>query len=177
MLVLVVAVRRERPSHEVEEPVVRGDEEIVEILNAVLTNELTSINQYFLHYRMQKHWGYHRLADRYYRESIGEMKHADELIHRVLYLAGHPNLQRLHSLRAGETVPEMIELDRGRELDGVELLRTGVALSRAKGDVNSALLLERILHDEEEHIDWLESQLDLIRQVGSAEYLSAQIHH
>jgi bacterioferritin len=175
-LVLIVAGRWGRPSYDVEEPVVRGDEEIVEILNAVLTNELTSINQYFLHYRMQRHWGYRRLADRYYHESIGEMKHADELIHRVLYLAGHPNLQRLHALRIGETVPEMIELDHRRELDGVELLRTGIALSRAKGDVNSALLLERVLDDEEEHIDWLESQLELLRQIGPAEYLSAQIH-
>jgi len=160
----------------VEDHVVRGDDEIVEILNTVLTNELTAINQYFLHSRMQINWGYKRLGEHYYHESIDEMKHADELVHRVLYLDGLPNLQRLHSLRTGETVPEMLELDRGRELEGIELLRRGIALTRTRADIGSALLLERILHDEEEHIDWLEAQLELIRQLGASEYLSQQIH-
>jgi bacterioferritin len=160
----------------VEAPVVRGDDEVIEILNSVLTNELTAINQYFLHYRIQRHWGYRGLADHYYDESIDEMKHADKIIHRVLYLDGHPNLQRLHTLRTGETVPEMLELDYGRELENVETLRTGITLSRARSDFGTAVLFEEIITGEEEHIDWLEAQLELIRQLGASEYLSQQIH-
>lgn len=155
---------------------VRGDDEVIEILNAVLTNELTAINQYFLHYRIQKHWGYEGLADHYYDESIDEMKHADKIIHRVLYLEGHPNLQRLHTLRTGETVPEMLELDYARELENVETLRRGINMARTKSDIGTAVLLEEILTGEEGHIDWLEAQLELIRQIGANEYLSQQIH-
>ena len=154
----------------------RGDREIVELLNSVLTNELTAINRYFLHSRMQKNWGYRRLADHYYHESIDEMRHADEVIERVLYLGGLPNLQRLHTLRIGETVPEQLSTDREEEEKAVELLRTAIATSRAKGDVGSALLLEKLLHSEEEHIDWLDAQLELIEQVGAANYLAQQIH-
>jgi bacterioferritin len=156
--------------------VVRGDDGVIEILNAVLTNELTAINQYFLHYRIQKHWGYRGIARHYYDESIDEMKHADKIIDRILYLDGHPNLQRLHTLRTGETVPEMLELDYARELENVETLRKGVALSRGKSDFGSAVLLEDLIEDEEEHIDWLDAQLGLIRQVGAAQYLAEQIH-
>lgn len=154
----------------------RGDEEIVEILNSVLTNELTAINQYFLHSRMQQNWGYLRISEHYYHESIDEMKHADKLIHRVLYLGGFPNLQRLHTLRIGETVPEQLELDRTHETDALETLRTGIATSRAKSDIGSAVLLEEILTSEEDHIDWLDAQLELISQLGATEYLSQQIH-
>ncbi|WP_462187231.1 MULTISPECIES: bacterioferritin [unclassified Frankia] len=156
--------------------VTRGDVEIIEILNSVLTNELTTINQYFLHSRMQRNWGYRRIAEHYYRESIDEMKHADQLIERVLYLGGLPNLQRLHTLRIGETVPEQLEVDRSGEFEAVDLLRRGVALCRERGDVGSAVLLERILVSEEEHIDWLDAQLELISQLGAAHYLAQQIH-
>jgi bacterioferritin len=156
--------------------VVQGDGEVIEVLNAVLTNELTAINQYFLHSRIQEHWGLERLAHHYYNESIDEMKHADRIVQRVLYLDGHPNLQRLHSLRTGETVPEMLELDRARELENITTLRQGVELTRAKADFGTATLLEDLITDEEEHVDWLEAQLDLIRLLGAAEYLSQQIH-
>lgn len=153
----------------------RGDEEIVEILNAVLTNELTAVNQYFLHSRMQRNWGYKHLAEHYYDESIDEMKHADRIIHRVLYLGALPNLQRLHTLRIGETVPEQLALDREHETAAVEQLRAGIAAGRAKADIGSAVLLEEILTSEEEHIDWLDAQLELIAQIGASEYLSQQI--
>ena len=155
---------------------VRGDDEVIEILNAVLTNELTAINQYWLHYRIQSHWGYDGLAHHYRDESIDEMKHADKVVHRVLYLDGHPNLQRLHTLRTGENVPEMLELDYARELENVETLRKGITLSRGRSDFGTAVLLEEILEEEEEHIDWLEAQLELIRQVGAPQYLAEQIH-
>jgi len=155
---------------------VRGDREIVEMLNGVLTNELTAVNQYFLHSRMQKNWGYERISEHTYHESIDEMKHADRLIHRLLYLGGHPNLQRLHTLRIGETVPEQIAVDREHETTALEDLRSGIALARAKGDIGSAVLLEHILTSEEDHIDWLDAQLELIEQVGAAQYLARQIH-
>ncbi|MCK9895869.1 bacterioferritin [Frankia sp. AgB32] len=154
----------------------RGDAEIIEVLNSVLTNELTTINQYFLHSRMQRNWGYRRIAEHYYHESIDEMKHADKLIERILYLGGLPNLQRLHTLRIGETVPEQLEIDRTGEVDAVDLLRRGIVLGRERGDVGSAVLLEDILVSEEEHIDWLDAQLELISQLGAAHYLSQQIH-
>nr|MDT0667342.1 bacterioferritin [Micromonospora sp. DSM 115978] len=142
------------------------------ILNGVLTNELTAVNQYFLHSRMQRNWGYKRISEHYYHESIDEMKHADKLIHRVLYLDGFPNLQRLHTLRIGETVPEQLELDRTHETNAVDALRKGIATARAKGDIGTAVLLEDILTSEEEHIDWLDAQLELISQLGATEYLS-----
>ncbi|OHV32443.1 bacterioferritin [Pseudofrankia sp. EUN1h] len=153
----------------------RGDAEIIELLNAVLTDELTAVNQYFLHSRMQRNWGYKRLSEHSYHESIDEMKHADELIERVLYLGGHPNLQRLHTLAIGENVPEQLSLDRKHEERSVDVLRPGIALCRERGDIGSALLLERILHDEEEHIDWLDAQHDLIDQIGTENYLAQQI--
>jgi len=154
----------------------RGDAEIIELLNAVLTNELTAINQYFLHSRIQRNWGYKRLSEHSYHESIDEMKHADELIERVLYLGGLPNLQRLHTLAIGEDVPEQLSLDRKHEERAVEVLRAGIALARERGDIGTAGLLERILHAEEEHIDWLDAQHDLIAQVGTQNYLAQQIH-
>ena len=153
----------------------RGDEEVVEMLNAVLTNELTAVNQYFLHSRMQRNWGYRYISKQYYEESIDEMKHADKIIHRVLYLGGLPNLQRLHTLRIGESVPEQLELDRTHETNAVDLLRQAISLCRSKSDFGSAVLLEEILTSEEDHIDWLDAQLELISQVGREEYLSQQI--
>ena len=153
----------------------RGDEEVVEMLNAVLTNELTAVNQYFLHSRMQRNWGYRYISKQYYEESIDEMKHADKIIHRVLYLGGLPNLQRLHTLRIGESVPEQLKLDRTHETNAVDLLRQAISLCRSKSDFGSAVLLEEILTSEEDHIDWLDAQLELISQVGREEYLSQQI--
>jgi bacterioferritin len=155
---------------------VRGDRAIVDMLNEVLTSELTAVNQYFLHSRMQKNWGYERISEHTYHESIDEMKHADQLIHRVLYLGGHPNLQRLHTLRIGESVPEQLTVDREHETTALEGLRAGIALARSAGDIGSAVLLEGILTSEEEHIDWLDAQLELIEQVGAPHYLAQQIH-
>ncbi len=154
----------------------RGDPEIVELLNRVLTNELTAVNQYFLHSRMQLNWGYHRLGTHTYDESIDEMRHADTLVRRVLYLGGLPNLQRLNTLRVGETVVEQLNSDRTHEIEACGLLREGIVLTRSRDDVGSAVLLEGILVSEEEHIDWLDAQIDLLAQVGEAHYLSQQIH-
>lgn len=153
-----------------------GDPDVIRILNEILTNELTAINQYFLHARMQGHWGYKRLEHHTYEESIDEMKHADRLVDRILYLGGHPNLQRLHTVRVGENVPEQLESDRNHELASLETLREGVNLTRSKNDFGSALLLESIIVSEEEHIDWLDHQFDLIEQIGLTEYLSTQVH-
>ncbi len=154
----------------------RGDPEIVELLNRVLTNELTAVNQYFLHSRMQLNWGYKRLGKHTYDESIDEMRHADKLVHRVLYLGGLPNLQRLNTLRIGETVVEQLNSDRSHEIEACALLREGIVLTRSRDDVGSAVLLESILTSEEDHIDWLDAQLELVSQIGEAHYLSQQIH-
>ncbi|WP_239310211.1 MULTISPECIES: bacterioferritin [unclassified Frankia] len=154
----------------------RGDPEIVELLNRVLTNELTAVNQYFLHSRMQVNWGYHRLGKHTYDESIDEMRHADKLVHRVLYLGGVPNLQRLNTLRVGETVAEQLNSDRTHEIEACGLLRAGIVLTRARDDVGSAVILEDILVSEEDHIDWLDAQIELLAQLGEAHYLAQQIH-
>ncbi|KLL12359.1 MULTISPECIES: bacterioferritin [Protofrankia] len=154
----------------------RGDPEIVELLNRVLTNELTAVNQYFLHSRMQLNWGYRRLGKHTYDESIDEMRHADRLVHRVLYLGGLPNLQRLNTLRVGETAVEQLNSDRSHEIEACGLLREGIVLTRSRDDVGSAVLLEDILTSEEEHIDWLDAQLELVSQLGEAHYLAQQIH-
>ena len=154
----------------------KGQPQVIELLNEVLTNELTAINQYFLHAKMQRNWGYERLGAHTEHESIDEMKHADELCERILYLDGMPNLQRLHSLRIGETVPEQLELDLAHEVESMGTLRRGIDLCRGNGDVGTALLLEKILASEEEHIDWIETQLELLRQLGAAEYLSLQVN-
>ncbi|WP_250285817.1 bacterioferritin [Frankia sp. CiP1_Cm_nod2] len=154
----------------------RGDPEIVELLNRVLTNELTAVNQYFLHSRMQLNWGYRRLGKHTYDESIDEMRHADKLVHRVLYLGGLPNLQRLNTLHVGETPVEQLNSDRTHEIEACGLLREGIVLTRSRDDVGSAVLLEEILTSEEEHIDWLDAQLELVSQLGEAHYLAQQIH-
>jgi bacterioferritin len=125
---------------------------------------------------MQRNWGYQRISEHTYHESIDEMKHADELIERLLYLDGHPNLQRLHTLRIGETVPEQLDLDRRHEEAALETLREGIVLCRGRNDIGSAVLLERILVSEEDHIDWLDAQLELIEQIGAPNYLAQQIH-
>lgn len=153
----------------------RGDERVIEILNQVLTNELTATNQYYLHYAMQKNWGFTRLAQHTYDESIDEMKHADLLIHRILFLEGHPNLQRLGSLRIGEKVREQFVADMAIEVHAIETLRRGLDLSHEAGDTVTRHLLEGNLSSEEEHIDYLETQLSLIETLGEQQYLALQV--
>jgi bacterioferritin len=153
----------------------RGDPAIIRVLNAVLTNELTAVNQYFLHARMYEHWGYTSLGKITYDESIGEMKHADKLIKRILFLDGLPNLQDLNKLQVGETVPEGMQADLALELGGRVTLVDGVRQCEQAEDYVSREILKEILSDTEEHIDFLETQIDLIRAVGEQNYLQTAI--
>jgi bacterioferritin len=153
----------------------KGEPKVIELLNQVLTNEITSVNQYFLHARMCENWGYERLWKKVRAESIDEMKHADEVIERILYLEGLPNLQRLGKVTIGETVPEQLRLDLVTEKANIEVLNPGIELCRESGDNGSAELLEHILGDEEEHANWLEAQLALVEQVGLQNYLAQQV--
>ena len=153
----------------------KGDRKILDLLNEVLTAELTAINQYFVHSEMCENWGYERLHRIIQKHSIGEMKHAEELIERILFLEGIPNMQRLNKINIGEDVPEVLKLDLALEMDALPRLNKGIEECRALGDNNSRHLLEAILTDEEEHVDWLESQLALIEQVGVDNYLAQQI--
>jgi bacterioferritin len=155
---------------------VKGNKKVLELLNEVLTGELTSVNQYFLHAKMCKNWGYLRLAEIVRKESIDEMKHADELIERILYLEGVPNLQRLSKVNVGESVPEQLRLDRETEVDAITRLNKGIALCVEVGDNGSRDLLERILTSEEDHLDWLETQLGLVASLGEGNYLAQQLH-
>jgi bacterioferritin len=154
----------------------QGSPAVLELLNDVLTAELTAVNQYFLHAKMCDNWGYPRLAHHDRDESIGEMKDADHLIERILYLEGVPNLQRLGTVGVGETVPEQLRLDLDLERAAIERLNRGIALCVAEGDNGSRDLLEEILEGEEEHADWLETQLALLAEVGEAHYLAQQMH-
>ncbi|MBX3481502.1 MAG: bacterioferritin [Caulobacter sp.] len=151
----------------------KGDPAIIRILNAVLTNELTAVNQYFLHARMYQHWGLARIGQITYDESIGEMKHADKLIKRILFLDGLPNLQDLHKLKVGETVPEGLAADLAVEVGGRETLIPGIKACEEAHDYVSRELLVEILSDTEDHIDFLETQLDLVRTLGEANYLQS----
>jgi bacterioferritin len=151
------------------------DKNIITLLNEVLTGELTAINQYFLHARMCSNWGYQRLADYIRKESIEEMMHAQEVIDRVLYLGGIPNVQRLGKVNIGETVKEMFVCDLAFENDAIPRLNAGIEKCRESGDNGTRLLLEKILAAEEEHVDWLEAQLDLIEQLGETNYLAQQV--
>ncbi|MGH9185398.1 MAG: bacterioferritin [Acidimicrobiales bacterium] len=153
----------------------QGSEAVVDLLNEVLTAELTAVNQYFVHAKMCENWGYHRLAHHARDESIGEMKDADHLIERILYLEGTPNLQRLGTVSVGETVPEQLRLDLAVELEAVAMLNAGIAKAVELADNGTRDLLEDMLENEEEHVDWLEAQLELISQVGEAHYLAQQI--
>jgi bacterioferritin len=155
---------------------VRGDDRILELLNDVLTAELTAVNQYFLHAKLCEHWGYGRLAAHGRHESIDEMKHADRVTDRILYLEGVPNYQRLSPLRIGETVPEQFESDLQLERVAIERLNAGIARAVELGDNGTRELLAEILVAEEEHADWLETQLETIRQIGLELYLSQQLH-
>src|SRR5688500_16511482 len=154
----------------------KGDPKVIDLLNEILTGELTAINQYFLHAKMCQNWGYKRLADHIRKESIDEMKHADQLIERVLYLEGLPNVQRLGKINIGQTVVEMFKNDLAVETTAIPVLNSSIATCRQIGDNGSAELLEDILVSEEEHVDWLEAQLELVKQVGEANYLAQQIH-
>ncbi|ADG09169.1 bacterioferritin [Caulobacter segnis] len=151
----------------------QGDPGIIRLLNAVLTNELTAVNQYFLHARMYDNWGFKRLGKITYDESIGEMKHADMLINRILFLEGLPNLQDLHKLKIGETVPECLNSDLQVELGGRETLIPGIIQCEQARDYVSRELLREILSDTEEHIDFLETQLSLVKSLGEANYLQS----
>ena len=153
----------------------KGDPKVIEILNEVLTAELTAINQYFVHAEMCENWGYDRLLHIIRKESIEEMKHAEALIERVLFLEGIPNVQRLWNIRIGENVHEIFKADLALELEALPRLNQGIETCRELGDNNSRHLLEEILEDEEEHVDWLEAQLTLIDQVGLQNYLAEQI--
>jgi bacterioferritin len=153
----------------------KGDEKVLELLNELLTNELTAINQYFIHAKMCENWGYERLAHKLRDESIDEMKHADIVISRILFLEGIPNLQRLHKLRVGETVKEQLESDLQVEYSAIAFLNQGIVAARTANDTASEELMRNILVSEEEHTDWIETQLELIRQVGEQNYLTQQI--
>ena len=153
----------------------QGDPQVIRLLNKVLANELVAINQYFLHSRMYKDWGLKELADHEYEESIDEMKHADRLIERILFLQGLPNLQHLGKLLIGENTPEMLACDLQLEMIAIPDLREGVAYAESVGDYVSRDLFSATLESEEEHVDWLETQLGLIEKIGIANYLQSKI--
>jgi bacterioferritin len=153
----------------------KGSRKVVDVLNEVLSAELVGINQYFLHAKMCKNWGFLRIAEVDYKESIDEMKHADQLVERILFLEGLPNLQKLGRVRVGQTVPEQLALDRDLEVEAVARLNRAIALCVAESDNTSRDLLEDMLASEEEHLDWLETQLGLLKQLGDKTYLAEQL--
>ena len=152
----------------------KGDSTVIEHLNRALRNELTAINQYFLHSRMLKDWGFDKLGDKEYEESIDEMKHADQLIARILFLEGLPNLQDLGKLRIGEDAPEILQCDLDLELDAIPDLQAAIAYCESHKDYTSREIFASILESEEEHVDWLETQLGLLGKMGLANYLQSQ---
>lgn len=153
----------------------KGDAKVIEYLNKALYNELTAINQYFLHAKMLKNWGLKELAEHEYKESIEEMKHADWLSERILFLEGLPNFQALGKLRIGETPRELLECDLALEMEALPLLREAIAHADSIGDYVSRQLFVKILDSEEKHVDWLETQLDLIGRIGEPNYLLSKL--
>lgn len=153
----------------------KGDKTVIKYLNQQLKNELSAINQYFLHARMMQHWGYEKMGQHEYEESLGEMKHADRLIQRIFMLDGLPNLQDLHKLLIGETVPEILACDLKLESAAQSTVKEGMAYCESVQDYVSRDLFQDILNDTEEHIDWLETQIGLIEQVGLQNYLQSQV--
>ena len=154
----------------------RADDDIIEVLNEVLTAELTAINQYFIHAKMCDNWGYERLGSKIREESIDEMRHAEKIVDRILYFDGMPNMQRLFPLKVGETVAEQFRNDLDVEIAAIERLNRGVGLCIEHGDNGSRDVLASILEGEERHADWLETQLAAIAQLGEANYLAQQLH-
>jgi len=152
----------------------QGDSKTIEFLNAVLTNELTAINQYFLHSRMLANWGVSELAKKEYEESVEEMRHADWLIARILFLDGLPNLQKLNKLKIGETLTEILEADLATEMEAVPLLKDAIQHAETVRDYVSRELFVKILESEEEHIDWLETQVGLLKRLGEANFILLQ---
>jgi bacterioferritin len=153
----------------------KGDAKVIEYLNKALYNELTAINQYFLHAKMLKNWGLKELAEHEYKESIDEMRHADWLAERILFLEGLPNFQALGKLRIGETPRELLECDLALEMEALPVLREAIAHADSIGDYVSRQLFVKILDSEEEHVDWLETQLDLIGRIGEPNYLLSKL--
>ena len=153
----------------------KGNKEVIDVLQDVLCAELTAINQYFIHARMCQNWRYQGLADHIHKESIGEMKHAQVLIDRILYFDGVPNMQKYMKINVGATVKEMHAVDLELEKDAVDRLNKGIELARAKGDNGTRALLEEILTSEEEHIDWIEAQLHQMKEIGIENYLAQQV--
>jgi bacterioferritin len=153
----------------------KGDPEILDILNNLLTHELTAINQYFIHHKMLLDWGYKKLSDKKRAESIEEMQHADEVIDRILFFDGVPNMQRLNPVKVGEDPVEQHKLDLELELEAVANLKKGIEICLKKADVGTRALLEKILVDEEEAIDWLETQLHLVDELGKSAYLAEHL--
>jgi bacterioferritin len=153
----------------------KGNEEVLNLLNQLLTNELTAINQYFVHAKMCQNWGYERLAAKVREESIDEMRHADEIVGRLLFLEGVPNLQRYNKLHVGETVREQLESDLQLEYSAIAFLNQGIEASRKASDNATEDMMTKILVSEEQHTDWIETQLELIRQVGEQNYLAQQL--
>jgi bacterioferritin len=153
---------------------VKGDPQVIEFLNRALTNELTAINQYWLHYRVLNHWGIRKLAEYERHESIDEMKHADTLAERILFLDGLPNFQALHKLKVGETVEEILRADLAVEMEAIPLLRDAVQHCETVRDYVSREIFERILESEEEHVDFLETQFEMIERMGLPNYIQLQ---
>ena len=154
----------------------RSDPEIIAALNEILTNELAAINQYFIHFRMLENWGYKRLAKKKREESIEEMKHADRVIARILYLDGVPNMQKMAPVRVGQEPIEMHRVDLELEMEAVERLNRTIALCTSKGDGGTRELIESLLKEEEDSVDWLETQLHLVSDIGRERYLAEQMH-